>query len=88
MSLKLIDESDESYSPKHKDILMQAHQFLNSKDVFLLDKLMLTGIIDVPESVKFEHKFEQISEGDLKIILGQINKKGLIQGVAKTINII
>ena len=53
MKWNLIDDKDESYSPKHKKFFYQIHHFLNLNEVFLLNKLVVTGTINVPESIIF-----------------------------------
>ena len=91
MSLKLVDPEDESYCSKHNDILQRIHDFINSKRVLRLDKMMISGIIDVPEPddgrITYKNRIEAVSPEILKITMGQINPDGNINGVARIITI-
>ena len=90
MSLNLVDENDESYSPMHKHSLQEIHDFINSQKVLKLNKLMISGLVDIPDEerrVAFRYKIESIAEDALKITMGFMSLEGKIKGVGQTITI-
>ena len=74
MSFNLIDENDETYSSEHFIILREAHELLNTPKVICLDKMMNSGVIDIPNTMNgrltFKHKIEYQNESVLKITMG------------------
>ena len=87
--IKLIDPEDESYFEMYEPFLREIHDFINSQKVLKLDKLMTSGLIDIPdtddERITFKHKIESISKDCIQLTLGQVSADGKTIGVAKTI---
>ena len=91
MSLKLVDENDESYSTLHQHSLQDIHNFINSQKVLKLDKLVMSGLIDIPDAdggrIAFRHKIESVAEDTLKILMGYMSVEGIIKVIGQTITI-